>query len=392
MNLTRREMIALGLGAGVSACVPAGRPAGIPSAGESLDALAQRSGRRFGSAVGAGSPRQRGGALADPRYREILVREAGVLVPENELKWAWIRPSATSFDFGDFDPILAFAEQHDMGMRGHTLFWVPSQWYPRWLTEHDFGPQPARAAEAMLTEHVRTVARRYADRIYSYDVVNEAVQPETGQIRDTVVTRAMGGEAMLDLLFHTARAEAPNAELVYNDYMSWELTAEDPTHMQGVLRLLEGFRRRGTPVDTLGIQSHIRILKDLPIAQIVRESEGPWRRFLDEVVAMGYRLVITEFDVNDKRAPDDIVVRDRMVADYARAYLDQMLSYEQLGDVLAWGMVDRYSWLTGFDPRPDRSIKRGTPYDSDYRPKPLRDAIADSFRAASSHFRPISRG
>jgi len=162
--------------------------------------------------------------------------------------------------------------------------------------------------------------------------------------------------------------------------------------MAGVLRLLEGFRRRGTPVDTLGIQSHIRILKDLPIAQIVRESEGPWRRFLDEVVAMGYRLVITEFDVNDKRAPDDIVIRDRMVADYSRAYLDLMLSYPQLGDVLAWGMVDRYSWLTGFDPRHDRSIKRGTPYDSDYRPKPLRNAIAESLRGASSQHRRISRG
>jgi len=221
MNLTRREMLALGLGTAATACVPPGPPARIEPASESLDALARRSGRRFGSAVGAGQPRQRGGAFHDPRYRDILVREAGVLVPENELKWAWIRPSASSYHFDDFDPILAFAEQHNMGMRGHTLFWVPPQWYPRWLTEHDFGSRPASAAEAMLTEHVRTVTRRYGDRIYSYDVVNEAVQPETGQIRDTVVSRAMGGEAMLDLLFHTARAEAPNAELVYNDYMSW---------------------------------------------------------------------------------------------------------------------------------------------------------------------------
>ena len=392
MHFTRRQVMAAGLGLAASACVTVPPRAITVPVGESLDALARRSGRRFGSAVGAGSPRQRAGALADPSYREILLRECGVLVSENELKWAWTRPSATGFHFGDFDPILAFAEQHGMAMRGHTLLWVPSQWYPRWLTDHDFGPQPARAASAMLTEHVRAVTRRYGTRITSYDVVNEAVQPETGHIRDTVLTRAMGGEAMLDLIFHTARAEAPHAELVYNDYMSWELTAEDPTHMAGVLRLLEGFRRRGTPVDTLGIQSHIRLLKDLPVAQIVRESEGPWRRFLDEVVAMGYRLVITEFDVNDKRAPDDIVIRDRMVADYARAYLELMLSYPQLGDVLAWGMVDRYSWLTGFDPRADRSIKRGTPYDSDYRPKPLREAIAQSFRQATPQRPPVSRG
>ena len=214
-------------------------------------------------------------------------------------------------------------------------------------------------------------------------MVNEAVEPETGAIRDTVVTRAIGGEAMLDVMFHTAKAEAPHAQLVYNDYMSWERGTEDETHIAGVLKLLEGFRKRGTPVDALGIQSHIRLLKDVPVADIVRESEGPWRRFLDEVVGMGYQLVITEFDVNDRRAPDDIAVRDRMVADYARAYLDLMLSYPQLGDVLAWGMVDRYSWLTGFDPRADKSIKRGLPYDAEFRPKPLREAMAAAFAGAS---------
>ena len=28
-----------------------------------------------------------------------------------------------------------------------------------------------------------------------------------------------------------------------------------------------------------------------------------------------------------------------------------MLSYAQLGDILAWGMSDRYSWLQGLTPR-----------------------------------------
>jgi endo-1,4-beta-xylanase len=205
------------------------------------------------------------------------------------------------------------------------------------------------------------------------------VQPETGEIRDTNVTRALGGEAFLDLMFHTARAEAPHAQLVYNDYMSWERTHEDERHITGVLKLLEGFRKRGTPVDALGVQSHIRLLKKASIAEIVRESAGPWRRFLDEVVGMGYRLLITEFDVNDSMAPTAIGPRDRMLADYAKAYLDTMLSYPQLGDVLCWGMVDRYSWLEGFDPRPDKTGKRGAPYDRNFRPKPLRSAIAASF-------------
>jgi endo-1,4-beta-xylanase len=231
---------------------------------------------------------------------------------------------------------------------------------------------------------VKTVCARYGRRIYSYDVVNEAVQPETGAIRDTNVTRALGGEGFLDLMFHTAREAAPHAQLVYNDYMSWERNREDETHIRGVLKLLEGFKKRGTPVDALGVQSHIRLLKPLSVAQIVRESEGPWRRFLDEVVGMGYQLLITEFDVNDRMAPTAIAARDRMVTDYAKAYLDVMLSYPQLGDILCWGMCDRYSWLENFDPRADKAPKRGTPYDAKFRPKLLRTAIASAFAQAKS--------
>lgn len=388
MHLTRRDSLALGLGlAFTAACAPAGSLAGRAPAGESLHALAQRSGRRFGSALAWGAPGADRGSFANTAYADILEYECGVLVPENELKWQWTRPSATASDFRQFDAMVDYAMANGFKMRGHTLLWVPEKWYPAWLMKHDFGPRPAEAAAAMLTDHVRTVCGRYGEKVYSYDVVNEAVDPETGNIRDTPLTRAMGGEAMLDLMFHTAKEAAPHAQLVYNDYMSWERGTEDETHIAGVLKLLEGFRKRGTPVHALGIQSHIRLLKPLSVAEIVRESEGPWRRFLDSVVAMGYGLEITEFDVNDRMAPDDIAVRDRMVADYARAYLDVMLDYSQLRDVVAWGMVDKYSWLTGFDPRADKSIKRGTPYDENFRAKPVRDAIADAFRNASTSYR-----
>jgi endo-1,4-beta-xylanase len=385
MKLTRRE----GLAGGIAAFATGPLHAGTRGP-QSLDALARKSGRRFGSAVLWTPAGVDAGSLTNPAYARILESECSLLVPENQLKWQWISRSPGVFDFGAFDAIADYAARRDFKLRGHTLFWTPTKWYPKWLAETQF--KSSAEAERLLVNHVQTVCRRYGTRIYSYDVVNEAVQPETGQIRDTNVTRAIGGEAFLDLMFHTARQEAPHSQLVYNDYMSWERGTEDETHIQGVLKLLEGFRKRTTPVDALGVQSHIRLLKKAPVADIVRESEGPWRRFLDEVVGMGYKLLITEFDVNDRMAPTEIGPRDRMVADYAKAYLDVMLSYPQLGDVLAWGMVDRYSWLNGFDPRKDGTMKRGTPYDKDFRPKPLREAIASAFASAASRHDAGERG
>ena len=203
-------------------------------------------------------------------------------------------------------------------------------------------------------------------------------------MRETAFSRAMGSaEAVLDLAFHTARETAPHALLVYNDYMSWEPGNE--AHRAGVLRCLEGFRRRGTPVDALGVQSHIGSGNNPGDGPAFGpHDEAAWRRFLDEVTGMGYRLLITEFDVHDRGLPADIAVRDRAVADYGKAYLDLMLSYPQLGDVLAWGMSDRYSWLQGRTPRADGLPKRPCPYDAEFRPKPLRGAIADALQGARS--------
>ena len=377
MRLTRRETF----GGAAALVAAAASPGFATAASPSLNQLAGRSGRHFGSAVAWSPPGTDAGSITNPSYTRLLERECSLLVPENQLKWQWVRRTPGEFDFRAFDAIADYAAKHDFKLRGHTLFWTPTKWYPKWLADTQFGS--AGDAEKLLTEHVRNVCGRYGTGIYSYDVVNEAVQPETGQIRDTNVTRALGGEGFLDLMFHTAREAAPHAQLVYNDYMSWERNPIDEMHMMGVLKLLEGFRKRGTPVDALGVQSHIRLLKPRPVAQIVRESERPWRRFIDEVVGMGYKLIITEFDVNDRMAPADIATRDRMVADYAKAYLDLMLSYPQLRDILAWGMVDRYSWLNGFDPRADKQMKRGTPYDAEFRPKPLREAIAAAFASAN---------
>jgi endo-1,4-beta-xylanase len=380
-NLVDRRGAIAGMAAAAVAGVTSGRLAAAESLPDSagLNALARARGLRFGSAVGAGA--EAGGSFRNPRYAELLRRDCGLLVAENEMKWQHLRPSPGAFRFADFDAQLAFAESHGMAMRGHTLLWHRPQWMPAWLESHDFGVRPATTAERLLTQHIDTVTARYAKRIQSYDVVNETVM-EDGALAQTALSRAIGGTLpLVDLAFRTARQACPDAQLVYNDYMGWEPGNEQ--HRAGVLRLLEGFRKRGVPVDALGLQSHLRIDQYNPSTRSGPRQERAWRDFIETVVAMDYQLVITELDVNDQALPADTADRDASVAAYAKAYLDLMFSFPQLRDVLVWGLCDRHSWLQDFKPlRTDGIAKRPCAYDADYRAKPLRAAIAEALRNA----------
>lgn len=373
MTLSRRDLLAAGAASALAG------PA-FAAQGPSLRELAQAKGILFGSAVPAGPRGATTGPFEDARHREILARECGVLVPENELKWYVVRARGPQyFDFERADRIAEFAKANNQALRGHTLIWHHPQWFPGWVKGYDFGPKPAEAAAKMVTEHIQALCQRYPQMV-SWDVINETVDPADGSIRSTFLSDAMGKEEVLDLSFHVARDAAPKARLVYNDYMSQEVGNEK--HRYGVLKLLEGFKKRGTPVDALGIQSHIGAENADSFTGFGKPQEKEWTAFLNDVTGMGYDLLITEFDVHDKGLPYDFGPRDAAVAAYAKAFLDQMLSYRQTKEVLAWGMIDKYSWLQGQWLREDKKPKRPTLYDDNYQPKPLREAMAAALKAA----------
>lgn len=369
LPFTRRDCFVLGLGGAVAACAPGG----VKQPGsQGLRDIARAKGRDFGSCVG-------GAAFRDDRVREIMARECGVLVPENEMKWAALRPDPASFDFAAADALADFAEANRMRLRGHTLFWMDSQWFPAWLNEHDFGTRPASEAERLLRDHIRTVCGHYGERVFSYDVVNEAIEPKTGALRDNALTRHLG-DAVIDIAFDAARQAAPHAELVYNDFMSWG--PGNAAHREGVTRLLHELAGRGVPVGALGVQGHIGPGASDTTPEFGADDEAQWRKFLDSAVALGLDIVITELDVGDQQLPGAVSERDDAVAALTRKYLDVMLNYPQTRYVMTWGLTDKYSWLRERWPREDGLPKRPCPYDDDYQPKAMREAIADAFRAA----------
>lgn len=377
-DITRRGWLA-GSAAGLAAMplVPT-----HAASGESLNALARAKGFvGFGSSIGGGAEAF-ASSFHDAGVRAIHERECGICVCENETKWVALRPNPKEYTFYLADQVVDWALAHGMTMRGHTLLWQKTKYFPAWLMDYDFGSRPATEAERLLREHITTVCTHFGTRIFTWDVVNEAVNEVTGEVRETPFTKYLGPDAIA-ICFDAAAKAAPHASLVYNDYMGW--SPASARHREGVLKLLSNLRSAGAKVQVLGVQSHIG-----PGTNV--ESQGSntfnasdqkaWKDFLDAATGMGLRLALTEFDVSERGTPSDIAARDAFMADLTRRYLDFMFAYRQLDYLMAWGMMDHYSWLQNFGSRPDGMLKRPTPYNSEYRAKPMRQAIADAFRAA----------
>jgi endo-1,4-beta-xylanase len=306
----------------------------------------------------------------DPEFAEIFADECGLLVPEWEAKWTRLQPAPGRFDFTACDRLMAFARRHNQFFRGHTLVWHRAM--PDWLPEAITPP----TAERLLIEHVGPVVARYRGRVHSWDVVNEAIDPNSAGgdgLRMTPWLKAMGPR-YFDVAFRAAAAADPDALLVYNDYGFDYATASDEARRRALLTLLEGLRQRQVPVGAVGIQAHLGA-DGRPFDTAIL------RRFLADLAAMGLRIIISELDVSDRTLPADPVLRDRLVADMVRRYLEAALDERAVIAVVTWGLADRYSWLHSFagSKRADGLKSRGLPLDEDFNRKPVWAAMARAF-------------
>src|SRR4051812_4794232 len=61
--------------------------------------------------------------LRDATFRKVAARHFDSLTPENQMKWETVEPQPGQFAFQAAEPLVVFAAENHMRVRGHTLVW-----------------------------------------------------------------------------------------------------------------------------------------------------------------------------------------------------------------------------------------------------------------------------
>src|SRR3954464_15343013 len=131
-EVSRRDMAGQGMAAAALGARGAGGPPRAASGPGSLVGLAKAKGfTGFGSSMGGGAE-DFASSFNDAGVRAIQQRDCGILVCENETKWVALRPNPKEYSFYLADRMVDYAAANNMAMRGHTLLWQKTQYFPKW--------------------------------------------------------------------------------------------------------------------------------------------------------------------------------------------------------------------------------------------------------------------
>ena len=220
---------------------------------------------------------------ADSQSNAIALREFNSITPENVMKAEVINPLPGEYNFKPADDIVAFGQQHNMFIVGHTLVWHNQT--PGWFFTNPQGKPntPTQQIERMR-QHIQTVAGRYAGKVQAWDVVNEVIDND-GSYRPTTWVNAIGdGDTLVKNAFKFAERYAPDTELYYNDFNAWR-----PTKVAGIVRMVKMLQEAGIRIDGVGIQAHWGL--NFPKREYIENA-------IDAYAALGIKVMITELDID----------------------------------------------------------------------------------------------
>ncbi len=286
----------------------------------------------------------------DSMAMPLIKNEFGAITPENCMKCENIHPAWDTYNFELADKLVTFGNKNNLLVNGHTLIWHSQ------LAPFVKQIQSKDSLSLFMNNHIQTIASRYDGKIFSWDVVNEALE-EDGSLRKSIFLEKLGPDYITES-FRLAAKWAPHTELYYNDY-----NIEQPKKRAGAIALIKSIQAKGLRIDGVGIQGHWRVEK-IPLQEI-EESILAYS-------ALGLKVMFTELDITvlpnpwDKDAADvnqkatynalmnpypnglPDSVQQKLTNSYAALFKLFVKYSDKISRITFWGVHDKQSWLNGW--------------------------------------------
>ena len=319
------------------------------------------------------------GVYMKGEYIELITKHFNTVTCENSMKPSDLAPRQRGgqYNFSGADQMLNLMSSNNILVHGHTLVWHSQT--PAWM----FEGTPEQVKQNMVN-HINTVLAHYKGKVFSWDVVNEAIRDginpgeQNADWKTQLRTgsgwyKAMGPE-YIELAFRTARAADPNVKLYYNDY-SMNNLRKSQVAANMIKDINERYRAEGNNrnlIDGIGFQGHYGLTTSV---QNVRES-------LDKFVQLGVEIAISELDIEVRSVGSgnfgigkDSVIPEAVQRTQALVYAQFFNLFKEYKDsivrVTMWGLTDELSW---------KSLGNPCLWDGDVRAKQAFFAVADPDR------------
>jgi endo-1,4-beta-xylanase len=309
---------------------------------DSLRAIASPINLRVGTAV---TPFE----LDNAAYKQITGDQFSTVTPGNEMKWQVVEPTRGTYDWSAADRLVAFAEQHDQLVRGHTLVWHNQ--LPTWLTSGVAdGSISNDELRALLHKHITDEVTHFKGKIWQWDVANEffinAWEPNAlpdGINADNFWVSHLG-EGILADAFRWAHQADPKALLVYNDY---NIGGEDGTNLKAdyVYNWAKNMIAQGVPIQVIGNQGHLDTQYGFSGSRLTAD--------LARYATLGVKVAMTEVDVRTfvNNATDQVPTSNLALFAQPYEYIQMLRACLEVRECISftvWGFGDANSWVPGF--------------------------------------------
>jgi len=259
-----------------------------------------------------GKPRYKAAEIDSPSYWNNLKE------PWKEFHWR--RPSP--------EKIIEFCEQKGIHMHGHPLIWGNTGWnHPTWISK---SPDKVDEMERLFKKRIREITAYYGDKIPSWDIVNESVDPTPGKPRYGVIPDDYTYKS-----FKWAEEGFP-ASVLLNINDSWR-----DVYPPFIKDLIE----RGAKIDVVGLQMHLfndKVCLDLADGNKINHNNTSWDpldviQYLKELDALERPIHLSEITIP---APGE---------DYKANQIQAIIAYNMYRLWFSWPTIFKITWWNVVD-------------------------------------------